>query len=130
MSIAIRIALIVCSLALFVFVMLSIRKSKLRIEDSLFWFLLSAVVIVMAIFPGLVSECSRLFQFQAPVNFVFLAFIAILLVNSFKMSIRISQLETKLAELTQQLAIRQKESERDARRNQGMELTEKLEPND
>lgn len=111
MSIAIRIALIVCAFALFAFVMWNIRKSKLRIQDSLFWFLLSAVVLVMAFFPGLVSECSRLFQFQAPVNFVFLAFIAILLVKLFTMSIRASQLETKLEELTQQIAIREKEEE-------------------
>lgn len=114
MSLAIRIALIVCAFALFTFVMWNIRKSKLRIEDSLFWFVLSAVVLVMAFFPGVVSSFSRLFQFQAPVNFVFLAFIAILLVKLFTMSIRLSQLETKIGELTQQMAIRQKEIEPDS----------------
>ena len=111
MSLAIRIALIVCAIGLLVFVLYNIRKSKLRIEDSLFWFLLSAVILILAIIPGIASSCSQFFKFQAPVNFVFLAFIAILLVKCFMMSIRISQLETKLEELVQKVAICENDDE-------------------
>ena len=110
MSGAIRIALIVCAVGLLVFVLFNIRKSKLRIEDSLFWFLLSAVILILALFPGIASACSQFFKFQAPVNFVFLAFIAILLVKCFTMSIRVSHLESKLEELAQKVAINEKEN--------------------
>ena len=111
MSLAIRIALIVCAAALLVFVLRSIRKSKLRIEDSLFWFALSAVILLLAVFPAIASASSRLLGFQAPVNFIFLVFIAILLVKCFTMSIRTSQLETKLEELAQKVAINEKNDE-------------------
>ena len=42
---------------------------------------------------------------MAPVNFVFLFFIFVLLVQSFSLTMRISQADTKIRELTQQLAI-------------------------
>ena len=42
---------------------------------------------------------------MAPVNFVFLFFIFVLLVQSFNLTMRISQADTKIRELTQQLAI-------------------------
>lgn len=111
MSLGIRIVLIICALGLLVFVLFNIRKSKLRIEDSLFWFILSAFILLLAVFPGIASTCSRFFKFQAPVNFVFLAFIAILLVKCFTMSIRVSHLETKLDELVQRIAIAQRDDE-------------------
>ena len=113
MSFGIRIALIICSLALFVFVLRNIRKSKMRIEDSLFWFVLSALIIILAAFPKIAYFCAHLLGFQAPINFVFIAFIGILLVKCFTMSLHTSQLETKLKELTQQIAINQSDSETD-----------------
>lgn len=42
---------------------------------------------------------------MAPVNFVFLLFIFILLIQSFSLTMRVSQADTKIRELTQQLAI-------------------------
>lgn len=111
MSLALRIVLVLGAVGLLAFVLFNIRKSKLRIEDSLFWFILSALILVIAVFPGVVSACSRLLKFQAPVNFVFLAFITVLLVKCFTMSIRISHLETKLGELTQKVAISNKEGD-------------------
>ena len=107
MSLGIRILLLICALALVVFVLRSIKKAKMRIEDSLFWFVLSALILILAIFPGIAYWCARLLGFQAPINFVFVAAIAVLLVKCFTTSVHASQLETKLKELTQQIAISQ-----------------------
>ena len=49
---------------------------------------------------------------MSPSNFVFLFFIFILLIVCFKLSVRLSQLDTKLRELTQQLAIEKYERHR------------------
>jgi hypothetical protein len=98
--------LLVCAVALFVFVLRSIKKSKIRIEDSLFWIVLSVLILIMAAIPEIGYFASKLLRFQAPVNFVFLAAIAVLLVKCFTTSIHVSQLETKVKELTQQIAIR------------------------
>lgn len=105
MSIALRILLLVAAIALFAFLMTSIKRSKMRIEDSLFWIVLSAVILILSVFPQIATELSALFGFIAPVNFVFLLFIFILLVKEYFTSKRVSELDTKVKELAQQLAI-------------------------
>ena len=105
MALGIRIILFMGALALFAFVLRSIRKSKMRIEDALFWILLSALILILSVFPGIAAEPAAWFGFQAPVNFVFLFFITVLLVKCFTMSRHTSQLETKIKELSQQIAV-------------------------
>ena len=105
MAIGIRIVLLLGALAMCVFVLRSIQKSKMRIEDALFWIVLSAFILLLSFFPGIASWASTLLGFQAPVNFVFLLFIGILLVKCFTISRHASQLETKVKELSQQIAI-------------------------
>lgn len=105
MSLALRILLFLGSIALFVFLMRSIKKARLRIEDALFWIVLSAVILVLSIVPEIATVLSEAFGFIAPVNFIFLLFIFILLVKGYLTSKRVSELDTKVKELTQQLAI-------------------------
>lgn len=102
---ALRIILIVAAAALVVFLLHSIKKSKMAIEDALFWMLFSLLILVMAVFPQLPSFLSDWIGFQSPVNFVFLFFIFILIVRDFLSNRRISQLENRVKELTQQVAI-------------------------
>ena len=105
MSIPLRIALFIASLGMVAFVLLGIRRSKLRIEDALFWAALSLVILLLSIFPQIAFVLSRALGFQAPVNFVFLLFIFVLLLKCFLMSIHASQLETKIRELTEQIGV-------------------------
>lgn len=102
---ALRIILIVAAAGLLIFLLHSIKKSKMSIEDSLFWVSFSVLILVLAIFPQIPSAFSDWIGFQSPVNFVFLFFIFILIVRDFFSNRRISQLENKVKELTQQIAI-------------------------
>lgn len=105
MSLGIRISLLLAAIALFIYVIYSIRKSKMRIEDTLFWAFLSLLILLMSIFPEIAVVPSRWLGFQAPVNFVFLLFIGLLVLKCFLNSRQISRLETKVNELTQQIAV-------------------------
>lgn len=105
MSLGIRIALLIAAIGLFVYVMYSIRKTKMRIEDTLFWAFLSLLILLMSISPDLAAVPSRWLGFQAPVNFVFLLFIGLLLLKCFLNSRQISRLETKVKELSQHIAV-------------------------
>lgn len=105
MTIELRAALIVVSLLTLLFVAKRIRSSKVRLEDSIFWVCFAAIIFLLSIFPQVFYWLSDLIGTYAPVNFVFLFFIFILLVQSFHLSMRISQADIKIKELTQQLAV-------------------------
>ena len=104
-----RIILIVVSLLTTFYILKKIRQSKLQIEYAIFWILFAGVLIVFSLFPWLVSMFTRLIGMQLPVNFIFLFFIFVLLVKMFLMTIELSALENKVKELTQELALEEKE---------------------
>ena len=105
MTIELRVALVAVSLLTLVFVAKRIRSSKVKLEDSIFWICLAALIFVFSLFPQIFYALSNLVGTYAPVNFVFLFFIFVLLIQSFNLSMRVSQADTRIKELTQQLAI-------------------------
>ncbi len=109
MPIVLRIALIAVSLIAFSYVIMKIRRSQLQIEYALFWICMSILMIVMAIFPGIVYWCTERLHMMSAANFVFLFVISIMLVKIFMMTIEISVLENKVKDLVQQLAINEKQ---------------------
>ena len=117
MTLALRITLFAASLLTFGYMTVKIRDSKMRLEDSLFWFCFSALLLLASIFPQVFFWLSNLVGTMAPSNFVFLFFIFILLIVCFRLSVRLSQLDTKLRELTQQLAIEKHERHQNDKRH-------------
>lgn len=105
MTAALRVILIVVSLLTLVFIARKIRNSKVKLEDSIFWICFAALIFILSLFPQIFYAISNVVGTYAPVNFVFLFFIFVLLVQSFNLSMRVSQADTKIKELTQQLAI-------------------------
>ena len=104
-----RIILIVVSLLTTFYILKKIRQSKLQIEYAIFWILFAGGLIVFSLFPWLVSMFTRVFGLLLPVNFIFLFFIFVLLVKMFLMTIELSALENKVKDLTQELALEEKE---------------------
>ena len=78
MTVALRVTLFVMAVLSVVIVLYSIRKSKMRIEDSIFWAGLAFLVLLLSIFPQIGSWFSGVLGFMAPVNFIFLFFISVL----------------------------------------------------
>ena len=105
MSVALRILLIVVSVMNTLNILRRIRKSKLQIEYSIFWLLFSMVLIVISIFPQIVIKLAQLIGFQSPANMVFLLVIFALMFKSFQSTVEISQLQYKIEELTQKIAL-------------------------
>lgn len=105
MSLILRILLIVISLISMFIMMRKIRNSKVQIEYSIFWILFAAVLIFMAAFPTLMGKLADLIGIQSPVNMIYLMIIFILIVRMFYFNIQISQLEHKVNELVQLLAL-------------------------
>lgn len=105
MTLELRVILIAVSLITLVFIARKVRSSKVKLEDSIFWFCFAVLILVVSIFPQIFYWLAGLAGTDAPVHFVFLFFIFVLLIQSFNMSMRISRADTRIKELTQQLAI-------------------------
>ena len=91
------------------FILKKIRQSKLQIEYANFWIIFSGVLLVFSLFPFLVALVTRMIGMELPVNFIFLLFILILILKAFFQTIETSALENKVRNLTQRLAIEEKE---------------------
>ena len=89
----------------FYYVLRNIRDQKLQINDSLFWFFFAVLLLVLAIFPGITFFFADILQIESPANLLFLVMFAILIYRSFQQSIRLSQLDNKIKELTQNMTI-------------------------
>ncbi len=105
-----RIILIVVSLSTFGVIVQKIRRSRMRIEDSIFWVILCLMFVVFALFPSVADGLAALLGIYSTANFLFLFTIFILIMKLFSMSMAISSLETKLKELAQKNALEKLES--------------------
>lgn len=105
MSVQLSFILIAGSVFTFLFMMRLIRKASIRIEDSIFWIMFSAVLIILSAFPQIAFFLSNALKIQSPINLVYLIIIFILIINQFYMTLKISRLTIKQKELTQRIAL-------------------------
>lgn len=106
-SIILRSLLILVSVWLFFYVLRSVRKAQVQIDDMIFWLVFSVVMVILAAVPQIALWAANLFGVQSPINLIYLVIIFVLLLKSFNMSVKYSQMETKMKALTQAIAIRE-----------------------
>ncbi|MDE6314632.1 MAG: DUF2304 domain-containing protein [Lachnospiraceae bacterium] len=108
MGMILRLLLILASLSTTLYILKRIRHAKLQIEYAIFWLLFAGILLVISIFPNLMIMLTRAVGMQSPINCVFLIVIFTLMIKLFMQTIEHSQLEDKLKQLTQRLAIEEK----------------------
>lgn len=102
---SLRIFLLIGAFLAFYVVLKNIRKSKMLISDCLGWFFLGFLAILLAVFPEISFFFSKLIGVESPANLIYLILISVLFLLSFKQAIRISELEIKIKDLTQNITI-------------------------
>lgn len=111
MSAALRVLLLVGALAMLMFVVKSIRKSRIQMKDALIWMLIALLIAVFGIFPSIPMWIAGILGIDSAANMVFLIFIAILLLCIFSLALRVSMLEDKCTTLAGEIAIRTHQEE-------------------
>ena len=111
MTITLRAALILVSVATFFQMMREIRQSKVQIESAIFWIVLALVLVVFSVFPRAADFIAHCLGIYSTANFLFLFAIFVLILKVFYMTIHISQLETKIKELVQKMALEERSRE-------------------
>lgn len=107
MSVALRIFLLAIAVVFLIEVFRLVSAGKLQLKYSLLWMLLSLVLIICAVFPGLVYACSDLLGFQSPSNFVFLVSIIGLLGICLSLTAIVSWQARDIRQLIQRITLMQ-----------------------
>lgn len=110
MTLVLRILLLIGALFAMGIVINSVRKSKIRISDSVYWVVSAGILVLFALIPQLAYFFSGLFGFMSPANFVLLLVIVMILIRLFHQSCAISKLTYKVEQLSTELALRDKDS--------------------
>lgn len=113
MSYRVRVLIAIGGILVFAFIIFSIRRSKMVIGDSVFWFLFSLLLLIISISPELFFALARAMHVSSASNLAYLFMIAFLLIRIFQQDLKISQLTTKLQRLVQNMAIYQADHSED-----------------
>lgn len=111
MTVILRAVLICVSILLTCYVLRKIRHAKMKIEDSIFWVMFAFLLVGFSLFPRLADFVSRMVGTYSTANFIFAFMIFILLVKVFFQSVKISQLERRVTELIQTVALDREEDQ-------------------
>ena len=112
-----RVCLILGAFVTAGYVLRRVQQARVQIEDTIYWLALSAVLLLVAVFPGIAYWVSDLLGFVSPINCVFLIVIFLLLARQFVLSIRVSQLDSRLRILTERVALNQQRQEQDKQKS-------------
>ena len=118
MTMTLRIALTLVSVGTLFLMMRRIRQSRMQIESAVFWIVLALVLVVFSLFPAAADFAAHCLGIYSTANFLFLFAIFVLIVKVFYMTIHISQLEMKIKELVQQIALDEKKNQEEKARLQ------------
>ena len=116
MSDNLRYLLLAAALITAVWILRKIRKTKVKMEDAIFWIVVAVLLAMLGLFPGLTYWATNKLGMISPANLIFLIVIFLLLEKVFTLSILVSQLEDKVTTLSAELAIRTHASKTDVNR--------------
>lgn len=122
MTLLFRIILLAVCLFTYFFLHRSIKKEKMRIEESIFWLILSLLLLLFAIFPWVPDSLARLLGIYSTANFLFLFVIFILLLRLFYVNAALGKLEERVKTLVQNEALRdRRDREKDKKKEMNRE---------
>ena len=96
---------IIFSLVVIVYVVNIVRKKKFSIKESFWWVFASILMLLLSIFPHSIDFVSLKLNISYPPSLFFVICIVFLLFINFRNSKRISELQGKVIEIGQELAI-------------------------
>ncbi len=96
---------IVAALATALFVLELLRRGILREKFAALWLLVSSVLVVLAVFPQVLTWAASLVGIAVPANLLFFLAAVLLLLVSVQLSYEVSRLEARTRRLAEELAL-------------------------
>ena len=105
MPLTLRLFILAGAILIIATVLNYIKKRRILMVDATSWVCIAALLLLIALFPGVVTWTSGKLGFQSPANFVFFVVTGLLVVKTFSDSAKMSLLRHKIEELTQEVAL-------------------------
>ena len=96
---------IILSVLVLLYVVNIVRKKKFSIKESFWWMIAVLIMLILSIFPYSIDWIAKKVGVAYPPSLLFVACIVFLVLINFRDSKRISELQMKVVELGQELAI-------------------------
>lgn len=109
MSLRLQISLFSISIIVFLVLLNNIRRSKISTDMATVWILWGIGLIVLSLFPQIVTFLGKIVGIVTPVNTLYLIMIFLLYVLVFFLYIKVSVLEEKIKNLIHAVALDEKE---------------------
>lgn len=114
MSAQIRIALVVLAALLLTCIIELVFRRRLQLKYSLMWLVFGLLLIVVALFPGIVTGLAGLLGFLAPSNLVLFAAVFCLLLICLSLTVIVSWQSRDIRSLIQRVALLEKDASESA----------------
>ena len=101
MPIRLRVLLIIVSLLFFMVVLKNIKKAKISNDMASLWIIVCIALLLLAIFPNIISVISNLLGISTNMNTLYLIIIFILICMVFYLFVKVSILEEKITKIIQ-----------------------------
>ncbi|MBQ3338353.1 MAG: DUF2304 domain-containing protein [Atopobiaceae bacterium] len=105
MSLTLRLFILAGAVLIIATVLRYIQKKRILMSDATSWVCIAVLLLLIALFPRIVTWTSGLLGFESPANFVFFVVTGLLVVKTFRDSAKMSLLRHKLEELAQEVAL-------------------------
>ena len=112
MSPVIRICAALFLVVFLYYVLKLVRKGRLRLRYSVMWLFLGAVALLVDAFPAILYWTAGTIGFVAPSNLLLVVAVMVLLAVCLSLSVSVSRSASAVKNLTQRVAILEKEIER------------------
>ncbi len=100
-----KIYFIIVAIIAIVYVITEVRKNRFSIKESIYWFLASIIMLVLAIFPTLLDNLATFLGIGYSPSLLFTICIIFLLFINFRSSKMIAEQQEKIIDLAQNVAI-------------------------
>jgi len=105
MQLTLRLFILAGAILIIVTVLRYIQKRRILMSDATGWVCVAGLLLLIALFPRIVTWTSGLLGFESPANFVFFVITGLLVVKAFRDSAKLSLMRHKIEELTQEVAL-------------------------
>lgn len=112
MDIILQILLIIFSILLLILIIKDVSQSKIIFSDFSYWLLFSLFLILIAIFPSVAGWLALLMGVKTVAFSVFLMVVTMLIMLTLSLSFKVSILNRRFIQLTQNLALLENENGR------------------